>query len=173
MTTLKNCYFQLHHYTCSDKNVNKSSHHRHSNGDKAETKARASGESFTAGNVALRRREGRRRNMLPMKVMQNQFAFLASAMSQQTGAHVEKCQMYLQWVRSCSWCPGDVQAHLCRHWQCFIPAICRSWSKCQACPLTGERDSLEQINCKLSHQRASRWHHLSFLSNAPTLALFL
>lgn len=49
--------------------MNKSSYYRYLNGDKVEIKVRVSGESFIVGNVVLRRREGRRRNMLFMKVM--------------------------------------------------------------------------------------------------------
>lgn len=55
------------------------------------------------------------------------------------------------------------QEHLCRRWQWFTPAICCSRGRCQAHLLAGEGYSPEQINCKLLHHSASRWHHLSFV----------
>ena len=55
------------------------------------------GNRLPPGNVALGRREGKRRNKLPVKVLQNQFALLASAASQQAEAHVEKSKFPYGW----------------------------------------------------------------------------
>ena len=55
------------------------------------------GNGLPPGNVALGRRKGKRRSKLPVKVLQNQFAFLASATSQQAETHVEKCRFPYGW----------------------------------------------------------------------------
>lgn len=93
---IKNCYFQLSDCThLRWKNV-KSSHHC----QLYRNKARASEESFTSGNVALTWREGERRNQLPINIMQNWFAFLASATFQQEEVHADQCQIYVQLLHS-------------------------------------------------------------------------
>lgn len=100
----KTAIFSLLAVHASDQ-VNKSSHHCQPDGAKAETKARVSGESFAPGNVALGRRERKKRNKLPTKIRQNLIsAFLVSATSQRAAAHMEKCQIYIRLACSHSSC---------------------------------------------------------------------
>lgn len=114
--------------------------------------SRAKRNEFLRLEMGFPEGQGKKRSNLPLRISQDQFAFLDSATAHKWNqVGVGKCQISSSLHLHILPVPEWHRHPLFRHWWCLTPAICRSGSRCQVCLLASQRYSTEQRNCKLPH----------------------